>query len=62
MVNDLVSDVLVRIKNANISKHKFVVAPSSKVVIDILKVLKDGGFIKDFEVIEIDKKPHVKSI
>jgi len=60
MVNDLISDVLTRIKNASNAKHKFVVAPSSKVVIEILKVLKEEGFIKDFELIQIDEKPHVK--
>ncbi|BAL81253.1 30S ribosomal protein S8 [Caldisericum exile] len=60
MINDLVSDVLVRIKNGSDARHKFVVAPSSKVVLEILRVLKEEGFIKDFDSIQIDGKPFVK--
>ncbi len=60
MINDLVSDVLIRIKNASNAKHKFVVVPSSNIINDILGVLKHEGFIKDFELIEIDDKPYVK--
>ncbi len=60
MVNDLVSDVLIRIKNASNAKHQFVLVPSSKVVVDILKVMKEEGFIKDFELVSVDAKPYVK--
>ncbi len=60
MVNDPVSDLLIRIKNASEAKHKSLVVPSSKMAISILSVLKSEGFIKDFEEIDIEAKKFVK--
>jgi small subunit ribosomal protein S8 len=60
MVNDPVSDLLIRLKNASDAKHKSLAIPSSKMVVSVLKVLKKEGFVKDFEEIEIEAKKFVK--
>ncbi len=60
MVNDPISDVLIRIKNASIAKHKSLVVPFSKVVSEILQVIKGEGYIKDFEELEIEEKKYIR--
>lgn len=60
MVNDPISDVLIRIKNASIAKHKSLVVPFSKVVSEILQVVKGEGYIKDFEELEIEEKKYIR--
>lgn len=49
MVNDTVSDMLTRIRNANMIKHQIVQIPSTKMSVAIAKILKEEGFIEDFE-------------
>nr|YP_010472433.1 ribosomal protein S8 [Pleurosigma intermedium]UVG42044.1 ribosomal protein S8 [Pleurosigma intermedium] len=49
MVNDTISDMLTRIRNANMVKHQIVQIPSTKVSLAIAKILKEEGFIEDFE-------------
>ena len=57
MVNDSVSDMLTRIRNANLVKHQIVQIPLTKMSLAIAEILKEEGFIKDFEnYIENDKK------
>jgi len=50
MVTDTISDVLTRIRNANMVKHPIVEIPSTKMSINIINILKEEGFIKDFEI------------
>ena len=49
MVTDTISDVLTRIRNANMVKHQIVQIPSTKMSIAIAEILKEEGFIEDFE-------------
>ena len=49
MVNDTISDILTRIRNANMVKHQIVQVPSTKMSLAIVKILKEEGFIEDFE-------------
>jgi small subunit ribosomal protein S8 len=51
-VNDPISDMLTRIRNAGMARKPEVLMPSTKVLVAIAKVLKDEGYIGDFEVIE----------
>ena len=51
-VTDPIADMLTRIRNANIAHHDFVLVPLSKVKLAIAKVLKDDGFIADYEVLK----------
>ena len=57
MVTDTISDMLTRIRNANMVKHQIVQIPASKMSLAITKILKQEGFIEDFEsYLENDKK------
>ena len=50
MVTDTISDMLTRIRNANMVKHQIVQIPSTKMSKAIATILKEEGFIQDFEV------------
>ena len=49
MVTDTISDMLTRIRNANMVKHQIVQIPASKMALAISNILKVEGFIEDFE-------------
>lgn len=49
MVNDTISDMLTRIRNANMVKHQIVQIPSTKISLAITNILKKEGYIEDFE-------------
>ncbi len=49
MVNDTISDMLTRIRNANMVKHQIVQIPATRMSLAISKILKDEGFIEEFE-------------
>jgi small subunit ribosomal protein S8 len=50
MTNDLVSDMLTRIRNASLARHSFTCIRYSKLNLAILKVLEAEGYIKEFYV------------
>ena len=52
-MSDPVADLLTRIRNANMRKKESLVLLSSKIKINIVKVLKEEGFILNWE---LDKK------
>ncbi|HEY9879332.1 MAG TPA: 30S ribosomal protein S8 [Leptolyngbyaceae cyanobacterium] len=47
--NDTIADMLTRIRNATLVRHQTVDIPSTKMTRSIAQVLKDEGFIADFE-------------
>ena len=49
MVNDHISDMLTRIRNANMVKHQIDQVPYSKMSLKITEILKEEKFIEDFE-------------
>jgi len=51
MVTDPIADLLTRIRNALVAGHEVVQVPASKMKIAIADVLKNEGFISDFEVV-----------
>ena len=52
MINDTVSDMLTRIRNANNSKHHLVQIPATKMTRNITAILKEEGFVEDFESLD----------
>ena len=50
MLTDPVADMLTRIRNANKALMDRVVMPSSKLKIEIAKLLKNEGYIRDYRV------------
>ena len=59
MVNDTISDMLTRIRNANMVKHQIVQIPSTRMSIAIAKILKQEGFIEDFESYSENNKKYL---
>ena len=50
MMTDPIADMLTRIRNANALKYETVKMPSSKMKVEIAKILKEEGFIVDYKV------------
>ena len=55
-ISDPISDMLARVRNAVIAKLPKVDVPSSKIKIEIAKILKDEGFIKNYKIVEDGKQ------
>ena len=55
-VSDPIADMLTRIRNAIMAKHDLVLVPSSRMKLSIARVLREEGFINDYEVLR--GKPH----
>ena len=53
MVNDLVSDMLTRIRNASMARHTYVQVNYSKLNLAILKVLEAEAYIDKYLIEEI---------
>ena len=53
-MTDPVADLLTRIRNAAMEKHEKVELPASRLKANIVRVLKDEGFIKNFRLIRDD--------
>ena len=53
--NDALSDMLARIKNAHRARKSFTSCYKSKLNTNVLSVLKDEGYIRDFKDIEVRK-------
>ena len=54
MTSDPIADMLTRIRNANTAKHDTVDVPSSKMKISIAEILLKEGYIKKYDVIDVD--------
>ena len=56
VVTDAIADFLTRIRNANMVMHETVEAPSSKIKLAIADILKNEGYIRNYEFIEDGKQ------
>ena len=56
VVTDAIADFLTRIRNANMVMHETVEAPSSKIKLAIADILKNEGYIRNYEFIENGKQ------
>ncbi len=52
IITDQIADMLTRIRNAATVRHDTVEMPTSKIKIAILKILKEEGFIHDYEMVK----------
>ena len=50
MMTDPIADMLARIRNANKAMHEHVSMPSSRQKVEIARLLKEEGYVKDFHV------------
>ncbi|HEU5433833.1 MAG TPA: 30S ribosomal protein S8 [Thermomicrobiales bacterium] len=75
-VNDPISDMLTRIRNAGMARQSETTMPSTKILVAIAGILKEEGYIADYRVVEqrpqnklvvnlrygVDKKHSIKEI
>jgi len=57
-VTDPIADMLTRLRNGVMAGHSQVALPSSKIKIEIAKILKEEGFIENFEVADGEQATH----
>jgi small subunit ribosomal protein S8 len=57
---DPIADMLTRIRNANRVGRRLVVIPKSKICTGIAQVLKDEGYIEEYDVIDDDKQGTIR--
>ena len=55
-ISDPIADMLTRLRNAAMARHDFTLIPASKIKLAITKILKEEGFIADYELVK--GKPH----
>jgi small subunit ribosomal protein S8 len=54
MLTDPIADMLTRIRNANMALHDTVEMPGSTMKAEVARVLKDEGYINDYELRQAD--------
>jgi len=62
MVSDPIADMLTRIRNGIMTRQKQVVVPGSKVKVALARILKEEGFIRDFEVTKDAPQPQLRVV
>ena len=56
-LTDPIADMLTRIRNANTVYHEMVDMPLSKMKVEVARILKDEGYIRNYKTITDAKKP-----
>ena len=56
-VTDPVADMLTRIRNAQAMRHESLVMPVSKMKVSLARILKQEGFIKDYDMLRGQPQP-----
>jgi small subunit ribosomal protein S8 len=59
-ISDPIADMLTRIRNTTMIQHRQVVMPTSKVREAIARILKEEGFVEDYEVIPATPQPMLR--
>nr|YP_010336169.1 ribosomal protein S8 [Chroodactylon ornatum]UNJ14575.1 ribosomal protein S8 [Chroodactylon ornatum] len=59
MTNDTIADTLTRIRNANLARHQIVQIRATKMTHSVTQVLKEEGFIYNYEEIQEGQKSHI---
>lgn len=62
MSTDPIADMLTRIRNAAMARHRQVLVPSSKLKVEIARILKEEGFIEHFDVGQEEPQPMLRLI
>lgn len=62
MVNDIIADSITRIRNASMRRLEHTTLYYAKIVVSILEVFKNKGFIKDYRINTKDNKQNITVI
>ena len=60
MVSDPIADMLTRIRNGIMARHESVLIPESRIKLSIARILKDEGFIADYETLKDNAHKTIK--
>jgi small subunit ribosomal protein S8 len=59
-INDHISNLLARIRNAQMARFEQLELPSTHVLENVARILKEEGFIKNFRIVPEKKQPFLK--
>jgi small subunit ribosomal protein S8 len=59
-MTDPIADMLTRLRNAGMVRHRQVLVPSSKMKVAIARILKEEGFIQHYEMIRGRPQPQIR--
>jgi len=59
-MTDPIADMLTRVRNAIMAGHSYAVFPGSKMKLAIAKILKDEGFIENYDLIKDRPQPMIR--
>lgn len=59
-VSDPIADMLTRVRNAIMAGHDDVLVPSSRTKLSIARILKEEGFIEEYEMLQGKPQPMIK--
>ena len=59
-VSDPIADMLTKVRNAAMARHEKVDVPASKLKLEIVKILKTEGYIKNFKKINQDGLNYIR--
>lgn len=60
MLTDPTSDMLTRIRNGALARHAVVSMPASRMRVEIARILKEEGLVKNYKVVRDDKQGVLK--
>ena len=61
-VSDPVADMLTKVRNAAVARHEKVDIPASRLKLEIVKILKTEGYIKNFKKVQEDGRGFIRII
>lgn len=59
-VSDPVADMLTKVRNANMARHEKVDVTTSKMKLQIVKILKNEGYVKNFKKVTKDGISYIR--
>jgi small subunit ribosomal protein S8 len=59
-MTDPVSDLLTRIRNASAARHDTVDIPSSKLKLEIARILKEEGYVSNYQLMQDEKQGMIR--
>ena len=62
MMTDPIADMLNRISNGLLARHKQVTVPSSKIKVAVARILKEEGYIKNYQVTRDEPQPTLRIV
>ena len=60
MVTDPIADMLTRVRNAQMARHRRVDMPVSKLKVEVARLLKDNHYIHDYKILDDGQHPMLR--